>query len=177
MGDLDFIEDRESVEPSGSYEPFEGTFKACVTSRELVPNSAGTGKILKTIHTISEGEKHAGRVIFTNFNVLNQSEKAQQIGRGQLSALAQACKLPPGIPDDSSKLLDIEHLITVVVSPASGRNPKTGEPYAAKSEIKSFAPLGKSMTYNPKSEKLVENKKAGSPKLKEKDLDDDNIFA
>ena len=137
MASLDMIEDRENVVPlSMDFDPIEGTFKAVVSASDIVPTAAGTGKILKLTHTIVDGE-HTGRKIFTNLNIVNPSAKAQQIARGQLSSLAQACGLPPGIPADSADLHNIEHYIKVKIVHSTQLN-AVGEPYPPKSEIKSF---------------------------------------
>lgn len=156
MGNLsDIIEDRE-VSPIGTYEPIAGTFRAHVIQADVVNTKSGTGKMLKTTHEILEGE-HQGRRIFTNFNIVNPNPKAQAIGRGELSALAQACGLPPGIPADSSDLLGREHWIVVKIEPGSGD-------YGPKSEISQF----KSNSAGAKPLKT-------NPKLEQKPIDEDNI--
>lgn len=141
--DLAELIDDLNVKPGGAYEPLPaGKYKATVISTEIKSTSRGDGKYLKVVEQIWD-EEYAGRQITVNFNIVNPSEKAQQIGRGQLSALAQACGLPPGIPADSALLLDKPHLIKVTVEPGSGVNPATGEPYGPKNEVKGFWPIAK----------------------------------
>lgn len=142
-GDLAKLIDDLNVKPGGTYEPLPaGKYKATVISTEIKSTARGDGKYLKVVEQIWD-EEYAGRQITVNFNIVNPSEKAQQIGRGQLSALAQACGLPPGIPADSALLLDKAHLIKVTVEPGSGVNPATGEPYGPKNEVKGFWPIAK----------------------------------
>lgn len=138
MGNLSIIENRESVEPKNmGYELLPaGLYDAAVTSSEVVPTSKGDGVMLKVTHTIVE-DGYEGRLIFTNFNIKNANEKAQQIGRGMLSSLGRACGLV-GIPEDSTELHDKFHVVKVAVREGKGINPKTGEPYGPKNEITAF---------------------------------------
>lgn len=141
MGNLDeIIENREDVKPGG-YEPLPaGMYKAAVTQEELVPNSKGTGMILKTTFSIFD-DVYGGREIRYNFNVKNDSEKAQQIGRSQLASLGIACGLG-GIPSNSSDLREKVHTIKVAIVEGGGINPTTGEPYGPKNEIKGWYAIG-----------------------------------
>jgi hypothetical protein len=160
MASLEMIEDRENVTPlSMDFDPIEGVFKAAVTASDVVPTAAGTGKILKLTHTIVDGE-HTGRKIFTNYNIVNPSVKAQTIARGQLSSLAQACGLPPGIPADSADLHNREHFIKVKIVASQGLN-AAGDPYPPKSEIKSYSPIN-----------VAEATSVGATTLAEDDLPD-----
>lgn len=149
MGNLDVIENREQVQPSNAdFEPMPaGTYVAEITKEELGPTSKGDGLVLKIVHTILEGQ-HKGRTIFSNMNVTNPNEKAQQIGRGMLSSLGRACGLP-GIPSDSSAFLMKPHLIKVVIESGKGLNPATNEPYPAKNVIRAFYPLDKKAALEP----------------------------
>lgn len=140
MVNLNFIENRESIEPaSNTWELIpEGIYQAAINSAELMSTKKGDGQYLKVEHQIfEEGSSFDGRTIFTNFNVANPNEKALQIGLGQLSALSKACGLA-SIPEDSNDLLEKFHYIKVKQVPGSGINQKTGEPYGPKNEIKAF---------------------------------------
>jgi len=141
MGNLDVIQNRESIEPlSNDYEPLPaGIYDAIVTSSEVVPTKAG-GLMLKVTHTILD-EHYKGRLIFTNFNIKNDNEKAQQIGLGTLSSLSRAVGLL-GIPNESYELHDKPHSIKLAVKAGSGINPKNGEPYKPSNEIRGYFPLG-----------------------------------
>ena len=142
MGNLtDIIEDR-TVEPInlGDYTLVpEGKYKAAIMSAEIVPTKNGEGLILKCVESLFD-DSYGGREIYVNFNIKNPNEEAQRIGLGQLSALSRAIGLV-GIPEDSSELLEKYHTIKVVIQPGKGVNPKTGEPYKPRNEIKGFYTL------------------------------------
>lgn len=128
MGNLSDVIDDLNVKPM-SFEPVpEGNYLAEVTDSETVPTSAGTGVICKVTHTILEGPGE-GKKVFTQFNIVNPSEKAQQIGRGMLSALSKACGFE-AIPPDSESLHGIPHIIKVKIETSPG--------YADKNKIVGF---------------------------------------
>jgi hypothetical protein len=136
MGDLSEVIEDLNVKPGGTFEPLPaGRYVATVISAEIKDTAKG-GKYLKVVEQIWDEE-------YANFNIQNASEKAQQIGRGQLSALAQACGLPPGIPASSQELMEKMHIIKVTIEPGSGTNPATGEPYGPKNDIKGWYSMQK----------------------------------
>lgn len=124
MGNLDFIEDRENIQPvSTDFTPIPpGRYRAFVSGTDLKATKNGDGLMLVVTHDIDDDE-YRGRKIFTNLNIKNASEKAQAIGRGQLSSLARACG-KTGIPEDSASLHDIPHLIKVGIEQSLGYEPK-----------------------------------------------------
>lgn len=138
----------DGVEESGSgdYELLpDGKYTAIMTESEVVPTRSGTGKILKATFTIFE-EKYAGRKVFHNFNIENQSEKAQQIGLGQLKSCYLAMGLK-SLPADSSELHDLPLTIKV------GRS-KATEQYPERNEIKGWYPHRENKVTDPKTEEL-----------------------
>lgn len=87
--------------PAGQYELY-------IEATEIKQTKAGTGHYLKvTYEVISEG--HQGRKIFQNLNFDNPSEKATQIGLGQLKKLCRVAGVDSegtvGIEDISSDLI------------------------------------------------------------------------
>lgn len=129
MGNLsDNIEDRDVAPISMDYEPLPaGKYKAQITNSEVKPTSTG-GLMLKLTWDILDKE-YQGRKVFGQLNIVNASEKAQQIGRGQLSSLSIACgKL--GIPEDSIELHEIPHVIKLAIEESAG--------YAPKNTVKGF---------------------------------------
>lgn len=145
MGNLDCIEDKDVEPQQGFGEPIpKGKYRAEIASSEVVPTASGTGLICKCTALITE-EPYSGRKVFINFNVKNPSDKAEMIGRGQLSALAAACLGRRGIPDDSSELHEKPFILSVDVEPASGE-------YAAKNKATGFYPLNGKVTRKEISE-------------------------
>lgn len=123
MGNLsDNIEDRDVAPVSMDFDPLPpGKYKAVVTNSEVKPTSSG-GLMLKCEWAILDKD-YSRRKVWNQFNIVNASEKAQQIGRGQLSALAKACgKI--GIPEDSTELHDIPHVIKLGIEESPGYAPK-----------------------------------------------------
>ena len=144
-GNLSCIENRESIPMNDKSLLPEGEYKAQVFSSETVPTASG-GVMLKVAHSILEPVEHKGRVIYTTFNIVNASAKAQQIARSMLAELAFACGFERGtIPADSCHLHDKPHGIKVVVTPSDPAkiSPKTGEPYPARNDVKKFIPESK----------------------------------
>jgi hypothetical protein len=79
-----------------------GWYNIWLTNEEFVDNKNKNGKILKCTFEVLSGH-YKGSTIFENFNVINNSEVAQRIGRAELSAFAVAAGVPN--VDDSSILL------------------------------------------------------------------------
>ena len=122
MGNLDF-NTAETAAKNMDFDPLPpGRYKAQVTNSEVVPTKAGTGELLKLTFEILEGA-HAGRLVFDQLNIANQSEKAEQIGRGMLSALCQACG-KNGMVSDSIELHEIPIQIKLGIDSSPGYEPR-----------------------------------------------------
>ena len=67
----------------------KGWYPVQITSANIVPTKAGTGKILKLELSVIGGE-YAGRKIFDGINISNPNDKAQEIGRKQLGSLLES---------------------------------------------------------------------------------------
>lgn len=97
MGDLQaalggqvFNTDGEGI---GDYSPVPGGWYTCEVDRaELKNTKRGDGEILKVTYIILDGE-YKDRLIFQNINVVNHNQKAQEIGRRELTSLGKACGL------------------------------------------------------------------------------------
>lgn len=101
----------------GSYDPIPaGDYTLKALEAEEKETKAG-GTMIKVKFEVVSGE-YAGRLIWDNFNVVNASEKAQNIGRQQLVAWATACGKPDA--DDTDKLLDKKFNATVSIEKGTG---------------------------------------------------------
>lgn len=109
----------------------KGRYLAKMVKSELKITSSNTGLRLACEWDVLE-PGYEDRKVWSNFNVKNQNEKAQQIGLGMLSACAQACG-KPGIPDDSSDLHDIPHVVALRIEEGSGG-------YGPKNVVSGFYP-------------------------------------
>ena len=129
MGDLDFIENRETIEPSEfNTDPLPaGVYKAYIEESLVSPTKSSDGVKFAGTYVVQEPKEFAGRKVFLNLLLKHSNPKAQEIGLGKMSALSRACGLTT-IPNDSMKLRNKPHLITVKVTPAS-------EKYSAGNEI------------------------------------------
>lgn len=110
---------REPI-PNGDY-----TLKA-LEAEEKATSTGGT--MIKVKFEVVGGE-HSGHWIWQNFNVVNKSEKAQQIGRQQIVAWATACGKPNA--DDTDKLIEKPFKATVGLEKGTGQ-------YADRNIIKVF---------------------------------------
>ena len=159
MGNINHNVEEHEQESSFEVLP-KGIYEALITASEVKNTKAGTGKYLQVEFTIFE-EEYAGRKVFCNLNISNESEKAQKIGLGQLSALCKACG-KTGIVDDSSELHDLPVMIKVDVGEYLDR---------PKNEVKGFAPkAGPSGSYNMETKEITIDNKASVAKFKDDDL-------
>lgn len=130
MGNLDL--DLDTIEEvKMDFDPLpKGEYLAEVTNSEVVPTKRGDGMILKLTFDVLEGD-YKDRKIFASFNIANPSEKAQQIGRGQLKDLCIALG-KSGIVNDSTELHGIPFRVRVKI--------ETSEGYAPRNVPTSYAP-------------------------------------
>lgn len=80
-----------------------GEYPLIIEKSELKDTKSGNGKYVWIQASIT-GEHYSGRKVFHNFNILNPSSKAQEIGRNELAKLALAVGLPA--VKDTSELID-----------------------------------------------------------------------
>lgn len=121
------------VMPKGEY-----TLKA--TEAEMKNTKAGNGKYLSVTFEVVKGQ-YAGRKVWQNFNVLNPNEKAEKIGREQVSGWARASGKPNAT--DSDQLLDRPFNCVLDIEKGTGG-------YSDKNIIKSFV-TGESKSSAPAS--------------------------
>lgn len=133
MGNLDVIENKNVPPNNMDFTPVpKGRYRMFCSEQEVKPTSSGSGLLLKTTFDVTE-PGYEGKKIFHNFNIVNQNEKAQNIGRGMLSSLSKALGMT-SIPDDGSDLLDKEFIGSVDIEEGSGG-------YEAKNVVKGFFPI------------------------------------
>jgi hypothetical protein len=120
----------DDFESNGTFEPIpDGDYELmCEDAEEKTTSSGGT--MIKAKFRVL-GPEFKNRVIFNNFNIVNKSEKAQDIGRRQLSAWARAVGKPNA--QDTDELLNRAFIGVIGTEPASGN-------YAAQNKINGFKP-------------------------------------
>ena len=126
--DIGFSAD-ELPESRGDYEPLpEGWYSAEIGDAEIRVTKDGTGQYIRCRYNIT-GPTKAGRVVFGNFNVMNKSQKAEEIGRQQLGELMRCIGL--GRIEDTDQLIGCPLQIKLSIRPAENG-------YAAQNEVRGF---------------------------------------
>ena len=88
----------------------------CLEAEEKATKSGGT--MIKAKFEVVSPSEFAGRWVWNNYNVVNASEKAQNIGRQQLVQWAIAAGKPDA--DDTDKLIDRKFVATVKIEKGTG---------------------------------------------------------
>lgn len=147
--------DANEYEPMGSFDPLPvGEYLVVISDSTINENSKGTGKYLQLVYDVVEGE-YSGRKLFDRLNIINDSETAQKIAKGQLSAICRAVGVMS--PENTEELHDKPFVVKVGIKPAT-------DLYQASNTIKAYKSKdGKDIA------KTTEAKKpSGSPAAKTK---------
>ena len=116
-------------ESRGDYEPLpEGWYSAEIGDAEIRVTKDGTGQYIRCRYNIT-GPTKAGRVVFGNLNIMNKSQKAEEIGRQQLGELMRSVGI--GRLDDTDQLIGCPLQIKLSIRPAENG-------YAAQNEVRGF---------------------------------------
>lgn len=128
MARFDFkLEDIE--ETTGSFEPIPpGEYTLYCKEAELKDTASGSGQYISAVFIV-DGPEYKGRRLFHNFNIHNNSAKAEEIGRQQLAGWARACGKPNA--RDTDELLERKFQARVATEEGNGK-------YADKSVVKAF---------------------------------------
>lgn len=86
-----FVFDATQVQPDAGRQPPipKGVYRAIMVNSEIKPTSNGSGMYIAAEFKVLGGA-YDGRSIYSNFNIQNQSAKAQEIGQRQFSAVCHA---------------------------------------------------------------------------------------
>jgi len=104
--------DASQVEPT-SFDPLPaGKYLAVITESEMRPTKKGAGQFLNLTFEVIEGE-YKGRKVWARLNLKNPNPQAEQIARGQLSAICRAVGVMA--PKDSVELHNLPLVVTVKV--------------------------------------------------------------
>jgi hypothetical protein len=122
--------DATTVEPGGSFDPIPaGEYDAIIADSELKKTTKGNGEYLKLKLQVLNGQ-FQNRIVFDNLNIRNPNEKAQQIARGNLSAICRAVGVLT--PKDSSELHNKPLKIKLAI--------EKDEEYGDKNIVKAYKP-------------------------------------
>ena len=101
------------VEPNTPFEVIPaGKYNAVIVESEMKATRAGTGRYLKLVFEITDGE-YAGRKLFASINLENPNQDAVRIGRAELSAVCHAVNVLD--LQDTVQLHNLPMVITVRV--------------------------------------------------------------
>jgi hypothetical protein len=121
--------DASKVEPAVPFEVIPaGKYLAMISSSEMKPNNAGTGRFLELAFTIIEGN-HKNRTLRARLNLENPNELATKIAQSELSAICRAVEVTA--PNDSVEL----HNLPLTIRVTCKKRKDTGE---ITNEIKGF---------------------------------------
>jgi hypothetical protein len=118
-----------STEQRGEYENLpDGIYILEVTSSDVKSETNKT--VLKVTYDVVEPEQYNGRKIFGNFNLMNPSTQAQEIGLSQFASLCRALEITKEV-EDSEDL----HFKAFTAKVGLGKPSKDGQ-YPARNEVK-----------------------------------------
>ena len=124
---------------SGEYELLpEGLYSAMISKAEVGQTKSGTGTKIDCRFDIT-GPSHQGRVVFSAFNIRNQSAKAEEIGRQQLGEIMRAIGLAR--LEDSDQLVGGQLQIKVKIKQPSPDDVARGYSQP-RNEVAGFRSLG-----------------------------------
>ncbi len=113
------------VNPDVGFDPVPaGIYKAAIVESDMKPTKNKRGSYLELVFVILEGD-YKDRKVWARLNLENQSEKAVQIARAQLSAICRAVGVMT--PQDSVQLHNIPLMITVKCKKDSATEEITNE--------------------------------------------------
>ena len=128
MAKFGFAPSEVDVNAQTSFDPLPaGDYCLKAVEADEKTTKSGDGQYIKVKFEVVKGE-YAGRLVWMNFNIVNPSEKAQNIGRQQIVAWATACGKPNA--DDTDKLIDKPFMCTLKIEKSAG--------YADSNTIKAF---------------------------------------
>lgn len=123
----------------GSFEPLPaGDYSVTISDAELKTTNSGTGTYIKMKLTVT-GPTHEGRLLFSNLNIKNDSQKAEEIGRQQLGAVMRAIGLPS--LSDTDQLIGGQMAVKVSI--------RQSEQYGPQNEVKAYKSIGGSAAPKP----------------------------
>jgi hypothetical protein len=126
--DIGFTAD-ELPESRGEYEPLpEGWYSAEIGAAEIRTTKEGTGQYIRCRYNIT-GPTNSGRVVFGNVNIMNKSQRAEEIGRQQLGELMRSVGI--GRLEDTDQLVGCELQIKLSVREAE-------KGYPAQNDVRGF---------------------------------------
>jgi|SRR5690625_506807 len=139
MASLGNTFDVNNIPDDSNFEPLPaGWYTAQISSSELCTTKAGTGQYIKLCLDVT-GPSHAGRKVFTNLNIRNPNQVAEEIGIKQLGQIGRSI----GVPriSDTDQLIGGALQIKVTV--------KNDPQYGPGNEVRGYKAVGGSQAPAP----------------------------
>ena len=137
----------------GSFDPLPaGDYIVTVGDATLETTKSGTGTYIKMKLTVT-GPTHEGRVLFSNLNIKNDSQKAEEIGRQQLGSVMRAIGLPS--LSDTDQLIGGQMGVKVTI--------RQSEQYGPQNEVKAYKSIGGSAAPAPAIGAQAQTAASGKP--------------
>lgn len=112
----------------GDFSPLPaGEYHTRIVETSINTTKSGTGQYIKLRLDVT-GPSHEGRVIFTNLNIKNDNQKAEEIGRQQLGSVMRAIGLDS--IQDTDQLVGGAMAVKVTI--------RKSEEYGDQNDVKSF---------------------------------------
>ncbi len=117
--------------PDTGYDPIPaGDYEAMAVGMEVKDTKKRDGKYIKAEFEVVSGE-FKGRKVFTNFNIQNPNQTAEEIGKKQFGALCSA--VGNKRPNRTEELCNIPLVITVTI--------RKSDEYGDQNEVKRCKPI------------------------------------
>jgi hypothetical protein len=119
----------------GDFSPIPaGQYTARIADASIETTKSGTGQYIKLRLDVT-GPTHEGRVLFSNLNIKNDSQKAEEIGRQQLGAIMRAINVPN--MTDTDQLIGGNVSIKIAIR-AAQKDDDGNVVYDAQNEVKAY---------------------------------------
>ena len=112
----------------GDFSPLPaGDYTVRISEAEIKATKQGGGQYIKLRLDVT-GPSHQGRVLFSNINIQNSSQKAEEIGRQQLGSIMRAINLPA--LQDTDQLIGGELSVKLAI--------RKSDEYGEQNEVKGY---------------------------------------
>jgi len=146
MARLDEQFNADQHEEQQSFEPLPaGEYPAHVTDSDIKDTKKGDGKYIKLTWEILDGP-FAGRLVFENYNYINSSAQAAEIGQRDFASACRALGRPN--VTDTEQLHAIPAIIKLKIQPG-----KDG--YAPQNKIAKYSPVSAGIAQPPAAQQAA----------------------
>lgn len=133
---------------TGDFEPVpKGDYELMAVEAEERDTAAKDGKYISGKFEVLSPKAHAGRLMWNNFNTVNKSSKAEELGRMQLASWARAVGKPNA--NDTDELLNLPFIASVDIEPGNAGYKDKNKIVGYKSKVGYTPPTAKKEETKP----------------------------